>query len=291
MIMRNLRAAGAAILGCLALGGLPALAQEASPSPVASGPTEVTEELLFEVTLPPGAMGERLERINSGGLVIAPGIEAVIGTDNEGIRGRFMYVESGHLLVTPMVDSLIWLAGTALGGTVSIAQAGEAVRLEPGDLIFLPVIAVDDLVPGTTIIVANPGSEPAETRGFHAHAYESFPGWPGGITENEGFAEANDAEDLAAAVAGDVTYRLTRLTVPVGASVPLDDAALFTLVDVHEGKVQRTVSGNGDEAPPFWNAIHGGYLPGLPDWTYDLVVGGDSPAVVDELAVLPTAQE
>jgi hypothetical protein len=125
------------------------------------------------------------------------------------------------------------------------------------------------------------------TRGFHAHAYESFPGWPDGISETEGFAEANDADDLAAAVAGDLTYRLERMIVPVGSPVPLDDAALFTLLDVHEGKVQRTVSGGGDEAPPFWNPIHGGYLPVVPGRTYDLLVSGDSPAVIYQMVVLP----
>jgi hypothetical protein len=287
--MRRMWAAGAAMLVCLTLGGLPALAHGASPA--ATGPNEVTAELLVEVTLPPGAMGERLERINSGGLIIAPGLEAVIGSDNEAIRGRFMYVESGQLVVSPMVDSPTWQAGTALGGPASIAPAGEAVRLEPGDLIFLPVIPVDDLVPGATITVANPGTVPAETRGFHAHAYESFPGWPDGITENEGFAEANDAEDLAGVVAGDMTFRLTRLTAPVGASLPLDADAIFTLVDVHEGKVQRTVSGNGDGAPPFWNPIHGGVVTPSPGWTFDLVVSGDGPAVVSELAALPAAAE
>lgn len=78
----------------------------------------------------------------------APGVEAVIGIDNEGIRGRFLYVESGQLKIVPMVDSPIWLDGAALGGFAAIAGAGEEVQLEVGDLIFIPVIAVDDLVPG-----------------------------------------------------------------------------------------------------------------------------------------------
>jgi hypothetical protein len=85
-------------------------------------------------------MGDRLERINSGGLIVDPGVEATIGTANEGIRGRFMYVESGELVITPMVDSPVWQAGAARGGDARVAQAGEPVGLGSGDLIFLPVL-------------------------------------------------------------------------------------------------------------------------------------------------------
>jgi hypothetical protein len=279
--MRRLSAVGSVIVVCLALGGLPALAQETSGEPEG-----LATELLFEATLPPGAMGGYLERINSGGLTVAPGAEAVIGIDNEGMRGRFLYVESGQIAITPMVDSPVWLEGAALGGSAGVARAGEEALLQPGDLIFIPVLAVEDLVPGATIVVVNRGSEPAVTRGFHAHAYESFAGWPEGISDNEGAAEAHYPADLEAAVAGDVTYRLSRTTAPIGSVLPLDDAALFTLVDVYEGKVQRTVS-DGDGSPPFWNPIHGGYLPGGPDWAFELVVDGDGPAVVSEMTVVP----
>ena len=77
-------------------------------------------------------MSDQLERINTGGLTIAPGVEVVLGTDIEPIRGRVLYLESGGLVVTPMVDSPVWLGGAALGGSPDIAPAGEAVKLEPG---------------------------------------------------------------------------------------------------------------------------------------------------------------
>lgn len=41
------------------------------------------------------------------------------------------------------------------------------------------------------------------TRGFHAHAYEPFPGWPEGISDNEGIAVATYPEHLEAVVADD----------------------------------------------------------------------------------------
>jgi hypothetical protein len=249
--MRRTRHSLAAMIALMVLGGVGGVSMaQAQEAPCAPG--DPCDEVLFEVTLPPGAMGDRLERINSGGLIVDPGVEAVMGTDD-----------------------------------ASVARAGEPVQLAPADLIFLPVLAVEDLVPGATIAIANPGSEPAVTRGFHAHAYESFSGWPDGISETEGFAEANDAGDLAAAVAGDLTYRLVRMTVPAGSPVPLDDPARFTLLDVHEGKVQPTVSGGGDEASPFWNPIHGGYLPHVEGRRYDLLVSGEDPASIYAMTVLP----
>ena len=285
--MRRLWAATAAMLVCLALGGLLAQAREASGEP-----GEVTAELLFEVTLPPGVMSDELERINTGGLTVAPGVEAVLGTDIEPMRGRLLYVESGEIVVTPMVDSPVWQGGAALGGTPQTVPAGEAVQLAPGDLIFLPVVAASDIVSGATTTIANPGTEPAVLRGFHGHARTGGSpafAWPDGIAENEGFVEASDQDAMAAIMADGATFRATRLTAPVGASLPLDDSAMFTMVDVYDGKVERTVTAPEGYAPPFWNPIKGGFVPASPDWTFDLVVGGDSPAVVHELAVLPAA--
>jgi hypothetical protein len=277
------------LLLCLALGGLPSLAQEAS-----SGPDEATTELLFEVTLPPGVMSDELERINTEGLTVAPGVEAVLGTDIEPIRGRLLYVESGEIVVTPMVDSPVWLGGAALSGSRGIAPGGEAVTLVPGDLVFLPVVAASDIVPGATITIANHGTESAVLRGFHAHARSgglaAFT-WPDGITDNEGFAEASDQDAMAVIMADGATFRATRLTASVGSSLPLDPAALFTMVDVYDGKVERTATGPQGKTPPFWNPIKGGVLTQDPDWTFDLVVAGDGPALVAEMAVLPAAVE
>jgi hypothetical protein len=58
------------------------------------------------------------------------------------------------------------------------------------------------------------------------------------------------------------------------------------MLDVYQGRVKRTATGPDGETPPFWNSIKGGYLPGGPDWAFDLVVGGDSPADVNVLTVL-----
>ena len=42
--------------------------------------------------------------------------------------------------------------------------------------------------------------------------------------------------------------------------------------------------GPESERPPFWNPIHGGFVPASHDGSFDLVVSGDDPAVVYELA-------
>jgi hypothetical protein len=287
--MRRMWAAAAIMVVCLALGGVPVAAQEAS-----GGPTEVTSNVLFEVTLPPGVMSDELERINTEGLTIAPGVEAVLGTDIEPIRGRLLYVESGEIVVTPMVDSPVWLGGAALSGSPGIAPGAEPVTLVPGDLIFLPVVAASDIVSGATTTIANPGTEPAVLRGFHAHAktggLAAF-AWPDGITDNEGFAEASDQDAMAVIMADGATFRATRLTASVGSSLPLDPAALFTMVDVYDGKVERTATGPEGKTPSFWNSIKGGFMPTSPDWTFDLTVAGDGPALVAEMAVLPAAVE
>lgn len=72
---------------------------------------------------------------------------------------------------------------------------------------------------------------------------------------------------------------MTRMTAPGGTSLPLDDAALFTLADVYEGVVQRTADG-GDGTPPFWNPIHGGYLPAGSGF-HGVIYEGPAPAVYD----------
>jgi hypothetical protein len=107
------------------------------------------------------------------------------------------------------------------------------------------------------------------------------------MADNEGTAEANEQDAMAAVMADGATFRATGLTAPVGASLPLDDNAMFTMVDVYDGKVERTVTGPEGQTPPFWNPIHGGVVALSPDWTFDLVVSGDDPAVVHELTVLP----
>ena len=279
--MRKMPLASLVVLMSLAVGGQLATAQEASSE------GEPTSDPTYEVFLPPEVMSDRLERVNTGGLTVEPGVRAIVGADVEAIRGRLLYVESGQIELTPMVDSPVWQDGVTQGGATGTAPAGEAAVLDTGELIFLPVIAPTDVDPDATIGIANPGSEPAVLRGFHGHSGGGNDVWPEGVAINEGFVEARDVDLMDTLMADGAVFRSTFVTAPAGASVPLDDSALFTMVDVYEGKVKRTATGPDGVAPPFWNSIKGGYLPVDPDWTYELVVDGDDQAVLNITTVLP----
>lgn len=279
--MRKIALASAAVLVSLTVGGQLATAQEAS------GEGETTPEAAYEVFVPPEVMSDRLERVNTGGLTVEPGVQAIVGADIEAMRGRLFYVESGQIELTPMVDSPVWQDGVTQGKATGTAPAGEAAALDTGELIFLPVIAPTDVDPDATIGIANPGAEPAVLRGFHGHSGGGNDVWPEGVANNEGFVEARDVDLMDSLMADGAVFRSVRLTAPVGASVPLDDSALFTMVDVYDGKVKRTATGPDGVAPPFWNAIKGGYVPVDPDWTFELVVDGDDPAVINITTVLP----
>lgn len=258
-------------------------------SPAVGQPGPATEGTIFEVTVPSSLLSTDLERINTGGLAIAPGTEAVMGIDNEAIRGRLFFVESGSVEVTPLVDSLVWHGAAALGAAPRFAPAGEVAPLQPGDLVFLPVVGAHELEPGSTTTIANPGTEQAVLRGFHAHARGGgWPGWPAGIADNEGFSEGNDQDLMAVLMADGATFRWQNLTAPAGSSLPLDAAALATMVDVLAGKVERrAVDTASAPLALFWNPIHGGVIPGDATGTVDLVVAGDDPAVVQMMAILP----
>lgn len=279
--MRRVAMASAVVLLSLTVGGQLATAQEAS------GEGELTPEPAYEVVLPPEVMSDRLERVNTGGLTVEPGVRATIGADVEPMRGRLFYVESGQVELTPMVDSPVWQDGVTEGGATGTVPGGEAVVLDTGELMFLPVIAPADVDPDATTGIANPGTEPAVLRGFHGHSGGGNDVWPDGVANNEGFVEARNADLMDILMAEGAIFRSTPLTAPVGASLPLDDSALFTMVDIYEGKVKRTATGPEGVSPPFWNSIKGGYLPVDPDWDFDLIVDGDGPAVINITTVLP----
>jgi hypothetical protein len=278
--MRRLAFVSAVVLMSSTVGGQSATAQEAS------GEGALAPEPAYEVFLPPEVMSDRLERVNTGGLTVEPGVRAIVGADIEAMRGRLFYVESGQIELTPMVDSPVWQDGVTRGGATGTVPGGEAVVLDTGELIFLPVIAPADVDPDATIGIANPGSEPAVLRGFHGHSGGGNDVWPEGVANNEGFVEARDVDLMDTLMADGAVFRSTFVTAPAGASVPLDDSALFTMVDVYEGKVKRTAAGPDGVTAPFWNSIKGGYLPVDPDWTFELVVDGDDPAVLNITTVL-----
>jgi hypothetical protein len=92
-------------------------------------------------------------------------------------------------------------------------------------------------------------------------------------------------------MADETTFRLSRITAEIGTSVPIAEDALFSMIDVLDGKIERTLNGPGGESVRTWYAGSGGVVKLLPDVSIDLMSVGDAPAEVLEMAVIPTAVE
>ena len=286
--MRTLKRPIAFVVGTALLGVMnsAAAAQSEDVAP-ADG---FASDVMFEITLPAAAMPARLGRVNMEIHTIEPGVDAEVGIGNEAARGKALYIESGELLIEPMVDALHWAPGTTLDGSASTVAAGEAVRLIPGSLILLPAIEPDQLLEGAVIRVSNPGDEPVIAPGFHLHSLDgSFPGWPSGI-DGVWVGGGDGPGELEQLSVGDVAFRLSRLSAGPGASMTVPDDALFSIYRVETGRVGMTSRGPGGETTLAWGPGSGGatLLTDALDW--ELAVTPDGPATLLELAAIPLGE-
>ena len=284
--MRTLRIslAGMAALALLAGVGGSAVAQAEESATTDA----LTSEALFEITLPVEAVPERLTKMNTLILTVEPGVEASIGFANEAMRGRALYLDVGELIIEPMADTLVWRGDEVLGGSPETVTAATPTKLAAGDLIFLPAIPDAALDPDAVVRVQNPGTVPAVTLGFHTHAAGGgFPGWPDGVS-GVGMAEHADPAAMELVMDGEATFRLSRVTAESGAAVPVSDDAMFSMLEVLDGEVERTLTGAGGDSVRAWPAGQGGVVFRYPDVTIDLVAVSDTPAVVMEVAVVPS---
>ena len=249
----------------------------------------LTSEVLFEVTLPAEAVPERLTKMNTLILTVDPGVEASIGSANEAMRGRALYLDEGELIIEPMADALVWRGDDVLGGSPETVTAATPTELAAGDLIFLPAIPDAALDPDAAVRVQNPGTVPAVTLGFHTHAAGGgFPGWPDGVT-GAGMAEHANPDAMGLVMDGEATFRLSRMTAESGTAVPVSDDAMFSMVEVLDGEVERTLTGAGGDDVRTWQAGQGGVIFRAPEVTIDLVAVSDTPVAMMEVAVVPSA--
>ena len=249
----------------------------------------LTSEVLFEVTIPAEAVPERLTKMNTLILTVDPGVEASIGSANEAMRGRALYLDEGELIIEPMADALVWRGDEVLGGSPETVTAATPTELAAGDLIFLPAIADAALDPAAAVRVQNPGTVPAVTLGFHTHAAGGgFLGWPDGFT-GAGTAEYANPDAMELVMDGEATFRLSRMIAESGTAVPVSEDAVFSMVEVLDGEVEHTVTGAGGDNVMTWQAGRGGVVSSTPETTIDLAAVGDTPAVVMEVAVIPPA--
>ena len=160
--MRTLRLslAGTVILSLFVGIGTAVVVGQSDESTVPAGSFE--REVLFDVTVPADAMPERLGRVNLEIQVVEPGVAVDVGIDNEAARGKSFYIESGQLVVEPMVDALHWKAASTVGGSPETIPPGVSTRLPQGSLILLPAVEPDELVEGAVLRLANPGTEPVQ---------------------------------------------------------------------------------------------------------------------------------
>jgi hypothetical protein len=287
--MRTLRLSIVGTVILMLFGGLSGAVMAQSDE---TGSTEgITSEVLFEVVVPVEALPDQLSKMNTLILTVQPGVEATIGIDNEAMRGRALYLDSGALVIEPMADALVWRSDETHGGSPTTVEAAEPTQLAPGDLIFLPAVPFEELHPDAVVGITNPGTEPAVMMGFHTHAAGGdFPGWPQGVSA-QGVAEHADPASMGLVMADETTFRLSRITAEIGTSVPIAEDALFSMIDVMDGEIERTFSGPGGESVRDWPAGSGGIVKLAPDVSIDLMSVGDAPAEVLEVAVIPTAVE
>jgi hypothetical protein len=281
-VMCRLWATGAAVLACLGLSGVPALAQDASPAP------GVDRDVLFDVTVPVDAMPDELGKINLERQTIAPGMDARIEAGNEAIRGRVLMVDTGELIITPMADAWVWRADVSTGGPGTVAAAGEPVALVTGDVLLIPAIPSDELDPAGAVGIANPGDAETAILGFHMHQLGGvFPGWPTGMS-GIGSPTIDSASAMEAVSAADTAFRMTRLAAQPGAIITPPDEALFTFYHVEDGALEQTTTGPEGTSTRSWLPGWDGTIVAMADVEQSMTVTGDGPAVLLELAVTPS---
>jgi hypothetical protein len=274
--MRRMWATGVAIVVCLALGGVPVAGQDASPH-------GMTSQVLYQITVPATAMPVGLVKIPVDQWTVDPGVDTMTQLGNEAMRGRGCLVRSGTFVVRPATDSLVWRAADAVGGRSTVAPAGEPVTLETGDVLLLPAIPDDQVDPAAEVGLANPGDTEAVVFCFHMHQPGGqFSGWPDGFESTVGVTHSH-ARDMELTATGDAVLRLTQLTAPAGSAISLPKDAAYAFYIADQGKIASSAGG------PTFMLGSGTVLRAESDPPTQVNVVGDSPAVILELAVIPSA--
>jgi hypothetical protein len=146
--MRRLWAAGAAIVACLALGGVPALAQETSEGPQAPGAGVTVEVLNDQAVIPLEAIPEDADHITFARIVIEPGVSGEGPSYQPQRWTNLEYADQGWTRGTSAERSRVWHAD----GTTAEVPAGAPLDLAAGDV----ALYYDGAAPGT---FENPGAD------------------------------------------------------------------------------------------------------------------------------------
>lgn len=216
--------------------------------PAAGHEARVTEDVLFEVVLPASALPDPFRNLYFEAETLAPGLDGVISARVENMRGRTIYVDAGELVIEPMADALLWRQEAAIGGEPEAVRAGESVALTAGELILLPAIPWGEFDPEAVIPIANPGSEPTVTYGFHLCSGGGAPRWPEGMVPIvPAGGVVTSAGPLAPLASGEAVVRLTRKTLEPGATTGFDEQALFSLHRLESGSIDASYTSAYDD--------------------------------------------
>ena len=274
-----------AILASVSMLFLPATITAQDATPITPS---IERQVLFEMTLMPADLPDQFVKLDFDRSTVAPGADITFGALDEGIRGRGLYLESGELLVKSLVPSPVWRGNEEIGAPPEVVQPGGEIHLAAGDSMLIPVMATSEIAENTGIRLANPATVAAVFVGFHLHEQGGTFSYPQGLAFTSG-SDFVDLDSLARIKAGATLFRVTRMTAEPGAILPLSDDAVVTFFLVEEGRVAYTATGAGGSFTKRVPAGQSIAVQSRPDLTSEVKVTGNKPAVVFEMAVIPSA--
>lgn len=288
--MRRIMTAGAAVIVCLSLALTPAMAREPSPAP--SRLDGVTVEPLFAFTLGEDALPAEL----SGVLVfrkVYPADQEISYTASFIPPNSFVrYVESGQLGLRPHGDMTV-IRGGVTPPTVETVSAGSDAIVSPGDTFVMTDLPYDEYGKDALGTMWHEGADDATVVGFAiresgrccamTHSGMLSP-WHATLSGDE----------LEAMIGHPVTFRMDKLHLEPGATLPLvaDESPTMRLVDA--GAVTATILGkDGAEERSMTFATGQSFADSMFPAGTASVLGnaGSEPVVLLQLVIEPAAPD
>jgi len=284
-----MRVTTAAVLFALVGTGL-LISMADGPASVPGAPaaeSSPSDGVLFELTIPPDALGDHLSKVGVERWIVASGADAVIKAANEAYRGRGIVVDEGEFDVTPFAEALLWRAADGPGAARSIAPAGELTTLTAGDAIFLPVIPEEELDPRDVLRISIPGDGDATAWSFHTHqSVGSFLGYPEGLTIGAWDASFSSPDMVAPLMDGGAVFRLTRSTVDPRTSLDIADAPELAIYHVERGELEYVLGAFSEGWPA---GRRGGVVWPIASTEQTLTATADEPTRFLRLDVMPAS--
>ncbi len=243
--MRRLWAAGAAVVMGLVLGGLPALAQEASPS--APSDEGVTIEPLFEIDLGADALPQELSGVLVFRKVYPADQEISYGADFVPPNTFVRYVESGSLGLKPHGDMTVIRHASTAPVAETVAAESETT-VEPGDVFTLADVPYDEYGKDALGTMWHPGAEDAQVVGFAIRESSRCCAMSHSGMRSPWYATLS-GDELEAMIGQPITVTMRRLHLEPGAVLP-QAGQLPTMWLVEEGAVTASAlpsEPDGDE--------------------------------------------